>query len=303
MIYKLENERLIAEIYPARGANIIKLFDKELGIDILRSPEKLSDFETQNPYLYGMPVLFPPNRISDAEFEFEKRTYIFPVNEPKTGCFVHGTMHETAFVVSEKSRTRIKLHFNATNEHPYLTFPHAFSIEVEYILSDEKLLQTITIHNKSDANMPVGLGFHTTFKCFGTDGFNVQACVEKEFFRNEKYLPTGEYRDDTEWIKKLTSPEGYNTKKELSALFELGDNHLITIRAEDNININYSLDKKYKYLMIFNTGSEGKYVCIEPQSWISNCPNIDKREQYGFTYIKPDEKISYNMSIYAENNN
>lgn len=293
----------MAEIYPSRGANIIRLFDKKLGIDILRTPDVLSDFETQNPYLYGMPMLFPPNRISDAEFEFENRMYKFPVNEPNTGCFVHGTMHETEFVVSKVSDDKITLRYEATEDKPYLTFPHAFSIEVEYVLLGEKLLQAISIHNKSDANMPIGLGFHTTFNSFGYNGFNVQACTIKEFFRNEKYLPTGEYEDDDELIKSLNSIEGFNAKKELSALFELGDNHLITMNTDTNIKISYLLDEKYRYLMIFNTGSDGKYVCIEPQSWISNCPNFDNRDEYGFTYIKPNDTITYKTSIFAESNN
>ena len=250
-----------------------------------------------------MPMLFPPNRISNAEFEFENRTYKFPVNEPNTGCFVHGTMHETEFVVSQVNDARIKLCYQATKENMYISFPHSFTIEVVYVLEEEKLLQTISIFNKSDENMPVGLGFHTTFNNFEYDGFNVKACIKKEFFRDEKYLPTGDYQDDTELIRKLNSPEGYNTNKELSALFELRDDHLITMQTKGNIKINYLLDEKYKYLMIFNTGSDGKYVCIEPQSWISNCPNFHDRDKYGFTYIKPAEKITYKTSIFAGSNN
>lgn len=289
----------MAEIYPVRGANIIRLFDKKYGIDILRSPESLSDFETKNPYLYGMPMLFPPNRISDARFQFENRTYSFPVNEPNTGCFVHGVMHETEFALEEVYEDKIKLRYEATEAFPYLTFPHTFCIEVTYALSEEKLLETITICNTSTENMPVGIGFHTTFNCFDEDGFFVQANVEKEFSRNEKYLPTGEFQKDSCLIKSLNSDDGYDTRKELSALFELGENHLITMKA-DGVKINYLLDEKYRYLMIFNSGSQGKYVCIEPQSWISNCPNIEGRDMYGFAYIKPGEKISYSTSIFAE---
>ena len=269
----------------------------------MRTPDRLSDFETQNPYLYGMPMLFPPNRISGAEFEFEDRIYKLPLNEPKTGCFVHGTMHETEFTVSQLGDAEITLYFEATKENPYLTFPHTFSIQVKYALSEEKLLQTVSIYNKSDTNMPIGVGFHTTFDSKDCNSFRVRACIQKEFLRNEKYLPTGEYQTDNERIRSLNSPDGYDTKKELSALFKLGNSHLITVQRADNIKINYRLDEKYKYLMIFNTGSSGEYVCIEPQSWISNCPNIDNREKYGFTYIRPDETITYDMSISAQSNN
>ena len=188
----------------------------------------------------------------------------------------------------------------ATKENPYLMFPHEFSIVVEYSLSNEKMTQNISIHNNSNENMPVGLGFHTTF---GTDygrNYAVHADVSKEFIRDKKYLPTGEYNYDTDVLNKLRSQMGYDTKRELSALFELGDDHLITIQTEDGIKINYLLDEKYKYLMVFNTGSEGRFVCIEPQTWISNCPNFENKEKYGFFYIRPKEKISYSSSVFTD---
>lgn len=268
-------------------------------MDILRSPERLSDFITQNPYLYGMPLLFPPNRISGAEFGFENRVYRFPVNEPNTGCFVHGTMHETAFVVSETEQTRIKLCYEATEKQPYLTFPHQFLITIEYCLRDEKLVQSVSVRNKSNENMPVGLGFHTTFNTVGSGLVRVFADVKKEFFRNEKYLPTGACSESTKVLNELSGADGYDAEKELSALFELGENHLISLQRDD-FRVNYILDPKYKYLMIFNTASKGEYVCIEPQTWISNCPNFENRNKYGFSWVKPHEEVTYTSEIFVD---
>lgn len=247
-----------------------------------------------------MPMLFPPNRISGAEFEFEGRTYKFPVNESKTGCFVHGIMHETAFDILEACDTSIKLCYEATKENPYLMFPHEFSVVVEYAIKDEKLMQTISIQNKSNENMPVGLGFHTTFNTTDENGYKVHADVLKEFTRDEKYLPTGEFNNNSAIINELKSSFGFDTSREVSALFELGEDHLITIQTDSNTRINYLLDEKYKYLMVFNMGSGGKYVCIEPQTWISNCPNFADREKYGFSYIKPNETVLYNSSIFID---
>lgn len=266
----------------------------------MRSPEQLTDFVTKNPYLYGMPMLFPPNRISDASFEFEGRKYTFPVNEANTGCFVHGIMHETEFSVVKADKTEIELMYETTKDNPYLTFPHQFSVSVTYSLEGDRLLQKVKINNNSDENMPVGIGFHTTFNTQWCDECSVNADVTKEFVRDKKYLPTGEYDTGSKIVKELHGTNGYNAKKELSALFELGNNHQITMLLSDNLKIHYLLDEKYKYLMIFNTGSDGKYICIEPQSWISNCPNFKDREQYGFTYIKAKEELTYCSSIYCE---
>jgi galactose mutarotase-like enzyme len=58
-----------AAIDPLRGANCISL-SHESGASLLREPPK--DGILDNPYLYGMPILFPVNRISGGSFEFEE---------------------------------------------------------------------------------------------------------------------------------------------------------------------------------------------------------------------------------------
>ena len=125
MTVKLQAADYTAVINPRRGANCISLQNLKYNAVILREPDKSGI--PDNPYLYGMPLLFPPNRISNAEFEFENRIYKFPVNEPNTGCFLHGTIHETDFSVLDVSTTSIKLYYEATKEKPYLSFPHEFS--------------------------------------------------------------------------------------------------------------------------------------------------------------------------------
>ena len=81
-----------AEICPERGANLISLTRPELHMSSLRTPSSLEDFTKSNPYLWGVPVLLPPNRISGAKFEFEGREYVFPMNEPTIGNFIHGML-------------------------------------------------------------------------------------------------------------------------------------------------------------------------------------------------------------------
>lgn len=91
----LKSRNYTAVITPSRGANCVSLRNTEYGAVILR--ELPMGAKPDNPYLYGMPVLFPVNRISGGRFEFEGREYIFPINEPNTGCHIHGTLHSETF--------------------------------------------------------------------------------------------------------------------------------------------------------------------------------------------------------------
>ena len=78
-IYKISCGDYTAEINLSRGANCISLRNRKYGAVILREPDYSKELD--NPYLYGMPILYPVNRISGGKFEFEGREYVFPINE------------------------------------------------------------------------------------------------------------------------------------------------------------------------------------------------------------------------------
>ena len=107
-----------AEICPERGANLVSLTKPELKMRSLRTPDSLDDFTNFNPYLWGVPVLLPPNRISGAKFEFEGREYVFPMNEPAIGNFIHGMLHETALPCTEQAFDHAEFIFRATKDQP-----------------------------------------------------------------------------------------------------------------------------------------------------------------------------------------
>ena len=55
-----------ADINLSRGANCIRLTHERHNAVILREPDYANGLD--NPYLYGMPLLFPANRISVQRF-------------------------------------------------------------------------------------------------------------------------------------------------------------------------------------------------------------------------------------------
>ena len=185
---QLDSNGYTARIDSSRGGSCVQL--SRFGADVLRTPSTVEDYETE-PFFYGTPLLFFPNRISNGQFEFEGRTYKLPINEPDTGCFLHGMLHETPFEVIRSQAEGVTLLYRATPQAPYLTFPHAFTLILEWSLSAEGLLQTVTISNDSDENMPVALAFHTTFRLPFSDEGRADAVSMKldtslEFSRNMK---------------------------------------------------------------------------------------------------------------------
>lgn len=301
---QLDSNGYTARIDPSRGGSCVQL--SRFGADVLRTPASAEDYETE-PFFYGTPLLFFPNRISEGQFEFEGRTYKLPINEPATGCFLHGTLHATPFEVVHIQENSVTLRYQATPQAPYLTFPHAFTLVLEWSLSANGLLQTVTFVNDSDANMPVALAFHTTFRLpFSSNGqankVSMKLDTSLEFSRNmENYLPDGECK--SEYPDKEAMEEGtfYPAPCRMSRLFKMGqEKDLILTDPCAGVRAKYTALQGYDYWMFYN-GVAPDFLCVEPQSWLSNCPNAPfPQNETGFDFLASGEERTYKTVLSIE---
>lgn len=303
MVY-LQAGGYTATINPNRGANCISLRNREYGVKILREPNYGN---LDNPYLYGMPILYPNNRISGGRFVFEGREYVFPINESATNCHIHGFLHETPFKVVKKAADYVVCEYRATKENPYWKFPHCFSIKILYLLSENGLVCDTEICNESGENMPNFLGFHTTFNVpFLTDGNSEDVCVLAEVKdlveRNmQVYLPTGKILPNDEVTEKLCRGGFMPFEKVISRQYFKKDGGRVALTDKKRkLSVVYEIDEKFGFRLLYN-GNADEYICIEPQTCMANAPNTPFARQYaGFDYIKPREKKVYHTLIYVK---
>lgn len=86
----------------------------------------------------------------------------------------------------------------------------------------------------------------------------------------------------------------------VSSLFPLSNREIQIINEETKAKIFYVLDEKYKYCMLYSNNGKD-HICIEPQTWITDCPNFcGERNKYGFDYIEPNEIKIYTSILRAE---
>lgn len=258
-----------------------------------------------NPYLYGMPILFPVNRISNGTFEFEGRNYVFPVNESDTGCHLHGFLHETEFALAEQGLGYVKCRYNSDNLYDF--FPHKFRVEMTYTLSEQGLLQETSVYNLSEENMPVFLGFHTTFNVpfvAGSTGEDVSVFAEvgDEIERNmSNYLPTGRILSDTEHSLRFQNGKFVPVGEPISKHYQATKNGRIELLDyKTKLKICYENDAQFGWRLFYN-GNADQYICLEPQTCMVDCQNSElDRAATGFDFISPNDCKTYLSRIYVE---
>jgi aldose 1-epimerase len=245
-----------AEMVPGFGANVIRL--KHNSIDILRSPDTMEE-ALVSPYLYGIPILFPPNRTESGAFTFDGNTYQLQVNETMFNNHLHGLMFDAPFHLVNSSDHHARCVYENNGER----YPFKFTMAITILLDEDGFYQQVDIDNVGNTNMPVLIGFHTTF--VEPDKFQVP--IGKRWVTKTNHIPTGELADLTkeelEYIGGCC-PRG----RMVSGFFNTAGN-----KAKIGKYV-YTTSNNFTQWVLFNGGGDKGYLCIEPQSGPVNGLNM-----------------------------
>ena len=290
----LETNVYEAIIVPSVGANLVRLYNKEKQVDILRTPtaEDMETFKSR-PQIFGVPLLFPPNRIEDGKYTFAGKNYQFPITIPAQNNYHHGIIKSEPFTItrtrysSDAVEVEASFYSNRVNHSIYDNFPHEFVCRIRFILSDQELTHIITFTNLGTKPMPLGVGYHTPLRLpfskdtVGSD-YKLKLSAGKRWELSDRGLPTENLLDLTD-EESLLRTEGIDptgkpieialTDEELQINGKAYHGAILT-NTKDNISVYYEVDSKFKHWTLWNNGGEVDWVCPEPQTWAINAPNL-----------------------------
>ena len=175
-----------------------------------------------------------------------------------------------------------------------------------YELREDGFYHTVTVTNLSDENMPLFLGFHTTFCSLLTESslpadIRVFADISEEYERNMElnYLPTG-IKPAFDDVSSALANGIYKPFEGNASRHYRGNGIMSITDLGKKLRMVYENDKKYEFRLIYNGGSEG-YICLEPQTCLANCQNSPfSREEAGFDFLKSKESRTYRSRIFLE---
>ena len=302
------------------GSILLELTEKKTGLNLLRSPETIEDLKFQ-PEVYGFPVLIPPNCIHKGLFSWRGRNYHLPVNNP-FGNHIHGVVlnrkwhladsgEENGAVWVESSYT-----YNEENEM-FEGFPHEFRVDLRYTFLPDRVLQRLTVTNIGPETMPLGVGFHSTFRfplgdrspeAYRSSSVRVTtADFYWKFDRENRFAITGEKarwnRYDDFRHGKIINREPVSKQCPVAEDWIDGKSFRGAILdfPVPRIKVVYRWDEKFGQAALWNREGMEDFFCAEPMSWMADSPNLPLPESVTGLYpLEPGEVWSAENTISVE---
>ncbi|HAI11941.1 MAG TPA: hypothetical protein DCM28_09570 [Phycisphaerales bacterium] len=261
-----------AEIALEVGANLCRLVHCPTGLDVIRRPKTYEAFEAA-PECYGIPVLFPPNRIADGRFVFNHREYVLPCNDLNRGNHIHGVMLRKTWQVIEQTSDRVLLRYELTAEEGY---GHDCMLELHYWLDDAGLHQRMRVTNCSDSVMPIGLGYHTAFTMFPDSRMQATTVAQYWEILPPRALPTGRllnWHDDV-WPCTDLQPVSWHCPMSTGQRHGKSFNRAVITHTDKKLQVVYTVDQQFKHWYFWNDAGGKGFICAEPLSWMANALNM-----------------------------
>jgi aldose 1-epimerase len=304
----LRTAELEAIVVPGWGSNMIAMTRVSDGLEILHSPGSREEYLAR-PALFGNPVLFPPNRIDGGQFQFNGRTYHFPINHPHMNNHIHGVLMRLPWQLrkaeTDGNRAIVET-FVDSEQSPdvFEALPHRFTVTLRFVAEGGTLTQQFIVTNHDEAPLPVGLGYHTSFRFPLAPEGSLERCTfqlhaDKQWELNDRFLPTGEF---TEIPYKENLARGMTmTGIKLDNVFSSAPgyaNKAVITDPDADIRIVYSCDDTFQHWVVYNGDGQSGFLCPEPYTWVTNAPNLDlPHDVTGFRAVAPGDTTTFSSSI------
>jgi aldose 1-epimerase len=297
-----------ALVLPGFGGHLISLEDGKGSY--LRKPRNIAEYLLL-PEAYGLPVLFPPNRIDNRTFSARGISYEFPAN--KGTNHLHGFLYNRPWqvdrIAAEGTAAVLELSFTSpAGGEVYRWFPHPFTVRLSYRLEAQGLLsQEITVENQDSRPMPLMLGFHSSFalddRADDPAAYRMSiglgdalegdqrgpASAAMLAFRQGKVLG----QQEVAWGQFYAG-----TYQDAGGRTERG---LCIEHLRTGKKLRYLPDEQFGYWVVWNQSGVDTFICAEPQTCAINAANMHREQDlFGFRMLDAGKSFAAKSSLRVE---
>jgi aldose 1-epimerase len=280
-----------AAVLPSYGFN---LFDLKLpvGGQIRPLVDAAPDFAEKPSHAgrNGTPILFPyPNRIRDANYTFEGKSYTLPVNNGPNS--IHGFAIDAPWDVLEHkadaNAAMITGKYQLSRQSPahVRDWPADAILQIQYRLAGRRLDLLATVTNPSGGNLPFGFGIHPYYRLpFDRAGEQAKTLVilpAAKFWVLDQFLPTGERSpvDARLDFRKGQPIKGQKLDDVLTDLIfdESGRATCRLVDEAEKAEFRISFGKEFRELVAYTPPGPGGVIALEPYTQTTDAINLQAR--------------------------
>ncbi|MCL6444631.1 MAG: aldose 1-epimerase, partial [Alicyclobacillus sp.] len=273
-------------------------------------PEPLSKFrEPFAPYRYGLPILFPPNRVRNGRFVFGDHEYQLPLNEPPH--HLHGEISQRPWTVvravsHEDTGASVVSEFRF-DQHPDMMayFPHPLVFRLRYTLFDGKLHLDGEVHNLGGfAPAPFALGLHPYFVLPGSEVWVTVPAAEEWPITSQSFV-TGT-AVSTPWVNEVNrgirTSEFHPLDCRMVSVVSSSDGYSCTLSCpEESWQLTFSVDSQFRFLLLFRPDWSDS-VSLEPYTCLTDAFNLPyPAEMTGVRGLHPGEVVTFHCAFWVNN--
>jgi len=280
---------------PEVGGGIVRA--EGWGQELLRPAREMA-VAARDPLRLAGYVLVPfSNRVRDARFPFEGRTYQLARNFPPEAHSIHGNGWQRAWQVARSNGREAVL---ALDHDPARdgadSWPFAYHAEQTYRLTADGFAVELRLTNKDARRMPAGLGLHPFFPL--TPATRLSARLSGVWQSDASKLPAEHTHVPPAWDFAKGQPvaplsiDNCFTGWDQRAVIEWPDRQLrLTLEASANL----------RSLVIFVPQAHD-YFCVEPVSNINDAFNLAAEgvADTGLAVLAPDETLTAGIDFRFE---
>ena len=242
-------------------------------------------------------LLLPwPNRIAGARYRFRGADLVLPVNEPRTGCAIHGLTRSLRWQVVDAARDEISL---ALDLPPSEGYPFVLHLQVTYRLDPGGLTVRTTATNRGEQPCPYGAGAHPYLRAGGgalIDDALLHIPADATLDADPRGIPTGTLHPVDGSDRDFRTPRRIGATTLDTAYTELhadaGGITRISLTAPGGGGASVWMDGTHRYAMLYSGDTVAEVqrrrrgLAIEPMTCAPDAFNSDA----GLIVLQPGEE-------------
>jgi len=300
--------KIKVEILPDFGSNLYRILKDDE--EILCGPDTSVDLNEQATK-FGIPILYPPNRIKNAQFKFQDKTYHFPKNMGQH--HIHGELARNPWKVvefhaDEEIGAHLQTSFRSKDHREVFSyFPFDFEFLITYRIFEGKIVFLGEVINHDMIDLPFAIGLHPYFKLPKDKGqhYTISIPVSKEWPLDKNGFICGMPRKTNlcERLRmgiaeeEIEARNGYN-------LFEIDvtEPYYNCEISDIKRKMNFKISKTLPYVALFKpVWTSG--ISVEPYTSLTDCFNLhgDYKEVLKVpTHVPLKSRIDFECEISFE---